>query len=693
MRRLLYLLFFYCSTYYFLHAQAPLTQWQRCLGGSNSDNAEAIQPTTDGGFIVASETNSNDGDVSGFHGRSDLWITKLDKNGAIQWQKCLGGSREESLGSILTTPDEGFVLLGSTASNDGDVVGLHGGNSDSWVVKLDKNGAIQWQRCLGGLGGEASTSIALTPGGGYILVGTANYNDGDVSGLHGTQVNFDIWVVKLNDKGVMEWQRALGGSNDEFGYSVQATPDKGYIVAGTTSSNDGNVTGAHGSSDAWVVKLDETGAIKWQRTLGGSGIDAAHSVAVTADKGIIVAGYTESKDGDVKGQHGVGEDGWVVKLDSAGNLKWQRALGGSSREILYSVQTVAKTGYIVTGFTASDDGDVKATRHGSFIIPDLWVVKLDTVGAIQWQRCLGGTASDIGQAVATAPDGGFIVAGYTTSKDDEVSGQHGGTDGWVVKLAPELAPCMQIGVTGKTRFCSGSSTTLTAGVSGGVAPYTYQWKQNSVNVGTTSNTLSVTAAGTYTVEVTDSKSCKITSAGIAVTKIDAPPTPTIAASNSALNAGSSVVLQTSVSADFSLQWLVNNNPIAGATQATYTASQGGSYTVRAMNRDSCSATSLPFTLNLITALEEQDFGNDIAITVSPNPSSGSFVIRLTNQRIQPIPVQVLIRDMRGRTIVQKQLKLNKLQEEPLDLSQQATGLYLLSILTETGLTQLKLVKQ
>ncbi len=403
-------------------------EWQKCLGGSDWDDAYSIQQTTDGGYIVAGGPESNDGDVSGNHGFDDYWVVKLSSSGTLEWQKCLGGSDLDNAQSIQETTDGGYIVAGFTNSNDGDVSGNHGG-FDSWVVKLSSSGALEWQKCLGGIGFEWAQSIHQSTDGGYIVAGLTNSNDGDVSGNHGES---DYWVVKLSSSGALEWQKCLGGSDWDNAYSIQQTTDGGYIVAGKTSSNDGDVSGNHGESDSWVVKLSSSGALEWQKCLGGSDWDNAYSIQQTTDEGYIVAGSANSNDGDVSGNHGE-SDYWVVKLSSSGSLEWQKCLGGSGSEGASSIQQTTDEGYIVAGSANSNDGDVSG-NHGE---SDYWVVKLSSSGSLEWQKCLGGSGSEGASSIQQTTDEGYIVAGSANSNDGDVSGNHGEYDSWVVKLAPE----------------------------------------------------------------------------------------------------------------------------------------------------------------------------------------------------------------------------------------------------------------
>ncbi len=420
------------------NAQAPAIQWAKCFGGSNGEFPSSVQQTTDGGYIVAGTTNSTDGDVTGSHGVLDYWIVKLNSIGVLQWQKTLGGGGDDLAYSIEQTSDSGYIVAGYTNSTNGDVTGNHGG-LDYWIVKLNSIGVLQWQKTLGGSGDDRATSIQQTIDGGYILAGNTDSNDGDVTGNHGTG---DFWVVKLNGSGAIQWQKCLGGSFEEQAYSIQQTTDGGYIVSGLTGSNDGDVIGNHGSSDYWVVKLSNVGAIQWQKCLGGSGGDNDARIHQTTDGGYIVAGTTTSSDGDITGFNGL-VDYWITKLDSLGVLQWQKTLGGSYLEWNYSIQQTTDGGYIVSGRSDSNDGDVTG-NHG---LTDIWVVKLDGVGNIKWQKCLGGTSSEDALSIQQTNDGGYIVAGSSASNDGDVSGHHGGGDYWVVKLGPDPLPLKLLSFT------------------------------------------------------------------------------------------------------------------------------------------------------------------------------------------------------------------------------------------------------
>jgi len=346
-------------------------------------------------------------------------------------------------------------------SDNGDVTESIG-YSHAWIVKLTSIGTIQWQKSYGDSSisfddGAGANSIQQTTDGGYIFAG-------NIDGIE------NYWIVKLNDTGGVQWQKKF--HLDGFASTIQQTVDGGYIVAGINAilklddtgaiqwqvddgtsttllfsvqqTTDGSyiacgwtITGSDyhgGGHDCLLMKISSSGSIVWRKCYGGSGEDEANAVKQTVDGGYILTGYTISNDGDVTDSLGKG-DIWVVKVDTAGTIQWQRSYGGSGVDIGAAIQSVASGGYIITGSTTSNDGDIIGFHgEGSLLIGDTWVVKTDDTGAFQWQKCLGGTKDEIGNSICTTPDGGYTIFSSTTSNNDDVTDNHGGQDYWVVKL-------------------------------------------------------------------------------------------------------------------------------------------------------------------------------------------------------------------------------------------------------------------
>lgn len=303
--------------------------------------------------------------------------------------------------------------------------------------------AIQWQNTIGANFDDYLFAIQQTADGGYILGG---YSNSSISGdktenpLGG---HADDWVVKLDATGAIQWENTIGGSGYEYINSIQQTTDGGYILGGSSDSNisSDKTENCLGDLDFWVVKLDANGAFQWQNTIGGSDYDALYVVKQTADGGYILGGSSKSNISGDKTDDSFGdEDYWLLKLDATGNIKWQRTIGGSDFDVLNSLQQTADGGYILGGYSASDiSGDKTENSLG---IDDYWVLKLDSIGIIQWQNTIGGSGYDGISSLQQTADGGYILGGFSESNisGDKTEDSHGSTDYWVIKLAPETVP-------------------------------------------------------------------------------------------------------------------------------------------------------------------------------------------------------------------------------------------------------------
>ena len=421
--RLLFIGLFFVTN---LGAQVPSIQWEKRFGGTWFDSAYSIDITSDGGYILAGRTESNNGNVSGNHGLYDFWIVKLDALGILQWQRTLGGMLNDFAYSIKQTSEGGYIVVGESESIEGDVPGNHGGY-DGMVVKLSSIGEIEWYRAVGFQNSDGLRSVVQAPNGHIIVAGSRFLGSSD------------FWIADVNTNGY-HWYRTYGGSEADTANSIQLTTDGGFIVAGSTYSNNGNVTGNHGSSDFWILKLNSIGNFEWQKTLGGTNEDFAKSIQQTSDGGYIVSGYTFSNDGNVSSFKGV-YDSWVVKLNSVGDLEWQKTLGGTNADAANDIIQTSDGGYIVIGDTVSNNtGDVTGFHNslGSDYW-DIWLVKLNSTGTIVWKKALGGAVQDIGNSIKRTNDGGFVIAGSTNSSDGDITGTTAGqgTDFWIVKFTPE----------------------------------------------------------------------------------------------------------------------------------------------------------------------------------------------------------------------------------------------------------------
>lgn len=425
-----------------VHAQAPALSFQRSMGGSSSEKAMSCQQATDGGYIVSGYSSSSNGDIVGAHGNTDAWVIKLTSTGTISWKYVFGGPGSESAQCIRQTSDGGYIFAGYCTMNGGDVLGNYGSN-DFWVVKLNATGTAVWKRCYGGTGVENAYSIRETFDGGYIVAGFTGSTDVDVvTTNHGGN---DAWLLKLNSAGIMEWSKTYGGIDNDYANDVVQTSDTGYLFTGYASSSGGDLTINHGMTDLWTVKTDKNGAIQWQKAMGGSDWEYGYSCLQMKDGTYAVAGIAYSSDGDVTTQKGNG-DIWVIRYSATGSVLWQKTYGGSIEDEGRAVVETAGGGLCVSGTVGSADTNVSSNHGGA----DVWVVKLSATGAIQWEKTFGGSVADEGFALANTSDGGYLFAGASTSTDGDLTGNLGFSDLWVGKLAACSPPSPTISLSGTT---------------------------------------------------------------------------------------------------------------------------------------------------------------------------------------------------------------------------------------------------
>lgn len=431
------LIFFFVVGLCYCTVDAQSIQWEKSYGGVFSETTSKIITSPDGGYLVCATAESNNGDVSGNHGGTDLWLLKVDNTGEKEWQKCLGGINLDGISWIENDPTGGYFLAGNTFSNGlidaNQVYGNHGGQ-DIWVVKVDENGVLEWRKCYGGCDREEVREIKLTRDGNLIVVGgTLSDNTGDVYGAHG---NWDAWILKITLKGDLLWQKTMGGIGIDYLYGVEEVDEGNLIFHGLTSSEDGDLTGNSnkGAEDVWVFQLSTNGDNMWSSTFGGSKYDGARGMCTSsADGSIMVLGTSASDDGDVTGAHG-GNDVWIIQLDATGNLLWQKAFGGSDDESGFDIFQRAENDFIVTGETSSFDGDVEGNHGGT----DALIIKVDKNGNLKEQICLGGSNNDYARSSVSWNNEEIVVGGTASSFDGDVSENIGQFDVWLVSLSVPL---------------------------------------------------------------------------------------------------------------------------------------------------------------------------------------------------------------------------------------------------------------
>lgn len=422
--------------------QSPPIQWQKAIGGNNIEILGSACHTTDGGYMLGGESQSGiSGDKTDTSkGGPDYWIVKTDNACNVQWQKTIGAFGDEEFHCIEQTSDGGYILAGESMSDSsGDKTENAIAWNDLWVVKTDSTGNIEWENTIGGNDFEAVHSIKQTSDGGYIL---AAYSDSDISGdkTENSVGNYDVWIIKLDINGSLQWQNTIAAGNSEYMIPILQTPDNGFLIGATSNSGIGfdKTIACIGVYDWWLLKLDSIGNIEWQKIYGGNLRDDLRSMCATVDGGYVLAGHSESGISGDKTDNSFGSDDyWVIKINSIGNIIWQKTIGGSGPDLLESIIPTSDGGYFMGGLSQSNiSGNKTENCIGS---TDYWVVKIDSVGNIQWDNTIGGDQFDIIQTVLQATDGGYVLAGYSNSgiSGDKTDEGHGNFDYWIVKLYPD----------------------------------------------------------------------------------------------------------------------------------------------------------------------------------------------------------------------------------------------------------------
>jgi hypothetical protein len=314
---------------------------------------------------------------SAFANDNNLSVGKTVQQPRVEtFNRTFGGTSGDSGWCVQQTNDGGYIITGITYS-------FGAGESDVWLIKTDSTGNMVWNRTYGGTSGDSGLYVQQTTDSGYIITGdTSSFGAGES----------DVWLIKTDSAGNMVWNRTYGGTDFDRGSYVQQTTDEGYIITGSTYSF------GTGHWDFWLIKTDSTGKMMWNRTYGGTSGDSSWCGQQTTDGGYIITGLTESFGAG-------GEDVWLIKTDSAGNMVWNRTYGGTDFESGFCVQQTTDSGYIITGYIFSEGPGIH----------DFWLVKTDSIGNMLWNKTYGGKYIEWGTCVQQTTDEGYIITGFTES--------------------------------------------------------------------------------------------------------------------------------------------------------------------------------------------------------------------------------------------------------------------------------------
>jgi hypothetical protein len=418
-----------------------------------------VLQTADGGFLIAGESYGLAGDgnkTSPEYGGGDIWLVRLDAEGQKLWDRSYGGSRSDELRDVDHDGNGGFILAASTYSViGGNKTSPYYGLTDFWVVRIDSQGNVIWNKSFGGSGFDWCNAVQRTADGGFIVGGSTD------SPANGNKTapplgGADCWVVRLDANGEKIWERSFGGASNDYLNDIRQTADGGFVL-GAYSMSDSNVNKSapsHGNFDYWLVRLDANGNRLWDRSYGGDDYEILQRVLVAPNGDLLLAGNSRSGTNGTKTVPNFAyENFWVLRLNAAGNEIWQRVYGGERGSQLEDAAVILGGGFVLAGWSDSLPSGTKTSPWlgGS----DYWILRIDGAGNQVWDGSFGGTFRDVAYAVAPTIDGGYIVAGGSESVNGHNSGPHfGSSEMWALRLNAENAvDCDNDGVPNAQDLC------------------------------------------------------------------------------------------------------------------------------------------------------------------------------------------------------------------------------------------------
>ncbi len=401
----------------------------KTFGGSDDEEANDIINTSDGGFMLIGSSKSNDELIqSKINSESDIILMKFDRDKSLEWVKNYGGSRDDRGQSVVEVSGIGYALLGYSMSNDGDASNNEGFH-DNWVILIDSKGNIVWEKSYGFSGHDHAYNIINTKDGNLFFNGfldvTASRGSGSTEKVvksvkHGVG---EFWCHKIDLEGNILWRKYFGGTNNDRSYDSIETADGDFIIVGSSESDDIDISSPKGSYDIWVIKLSSNGDFLWERSYGGSKYETANSIIQSSDNKFHILGSTLSNDENISYQMG-SSDFWLLTIDSDGNLLSEQTFGGSNFDMGKKIDRDNKDNLWLTGYSRSLDFDLSFNKGKN----DAVLIQLSKNRILKEVLTIGGEGEDIANSLIHFNENEIIVAGYSDSKEDYFSKNKGGKD-------------------------------------------------------------------------------------------------------------------------------------------------------------------------------------------------------------------------------------------------------------------------
>ncbi len=343
--------------------------FQRHYGGNADDYGSKVLQMDDGGYLVASITESYGA------GYGDIYLIRTNEYGDVLWTKTYGGIDDDVPNAMIKTNDANIIIAGSTRS-------YGAGSKDFYLLKINQNGDTLWTKTYGGISEESAYDVIQTSDGGFFIIGNSlTYTFGFSS----------VYVVKTNSTGEIIWSKSYEKANANSGVSAIQLSDNGFFFCGVAQQSLIN------TSDCYFIRTNAQGDTIWTKTFGGNDYDGAFQCYDAGD-GIIVSGTTKS--------FGAGNnDIFLGKFDYNGNNIWYKTYGGAGDEIGGRFARTNDNGYILTGYTSS-------YGMGN---QDVYLIKTDNHGDTIWTKTFGYASIEFAISVIQTSDNGYAISGYTNN--------------------------------------------------------------------------------------------------------------------------------------------------------------------------------------------------------------------------------------------------------------------------------------
>lgn len=459
--------------------QGPLAPlWNYRYGGDSIDGSTTFIRTNDDGYVFGgySTSGANGDKTEPSRGSFDFWVVKTDSAGIMQFNFRFGGLSQDILTAIKQTTDGGYLLGGYSSSGiSGDKTQNSRGLFDFWILKTDASLNKLWDRRFGGNDNDQLYDVFQTADGGYVLGGwTASGANGDVSDT--SRGGIDYWVLKTDSSGNKLWDKRYGGDAQDIFARMTEMPDGGFLLCGSSASDSSGekTQDSHGSNDYWILRIDSVGDILWDRRFGGSGTDFTSDIELIIDGGVIVGGWSDSPmDGDKSEPPVGGQDFWVVKIDTLGNKIWDRVFGGIANEDDFGniIQTL-DSGLLITGTSYSNIGGSKS--EDNLGLEQGWLIKTDQLGNQLWDKTIFTTGHDETALTMQSADGCFLIsiptqAGIGGYKTQDTRGFN---DFWIIKLCDSTQLPSADFIASDFEICPGTCINY---LNNSINALTYEW--------------------------------------------------------------------------------------------------------------------------------------------------------------------------------------------------------------------------